>query len=110
MDQRPSSTSSRPMGCCLSALAMNSSRLFRRMVPALVTPRCPCESRGTVLEAIEPLVAGLPTDAVPGAEFDHRIQFEPRSEEHTSELQSPVHLVCRLLLEKKKSHLTYIRL
>src|SRR5580765_6546905 len=27
----------------------------------------------------------------------------PRSEEHTSELQSPVHLVCRLLLEKKKS-------
>src|SRR5690348_17656930 len=26
-----------------------------------------------------------------------------RSEEHTSELQSPVHLVCRLLLEKKKN-------
>src|SRR5690348_18071960 len=29
-----------------------------------------------------------------------------RSEEHTSELQSPVHLVCRLLLEKKKKHIT----
>src|SRR5690348_18065199 len=29
---------------------------------------------------------------------------EERSEEHTSELQSPVHLVCRLLLEKKKKH------
>src|SRR6266581_9233272 len=28
----------------------------------------------------------------------------PRSEEHTSELQSPVHLVCRLLLEKKKKN------
>src|SRR4051794_41558200 len=28
-----------------------------------------------------------------------------RSEEHTSELQSPVHLVCRLLLEKKKNTL-----
>src|SRR5690348_17994707 len=28
---------------------------------------------------------------------------EDRSEEHTSELQSPVHLVCRLLLEKKKN-------
>src|SRR5690348_4322883 len=27
---------------------------------------------------------------------------ERRSEEHTSELQSPVHIVCRLLLEKKK--------
>src|SRR6266487_4360903 len=28
-----------------------------------------------------------------------------RSEEHTSELQSPVHLVCRLLLEKKKQNI-----
>src|SRR5258708_18996303 len=28
-----------------------------------------------------------------------------RSEEHTSELQSPDHLVCRLLLEKKKEYL-----
>src|SRR5947199_6641257 len=28
----------------------------------------------------------------------------PRSEEHTSELQSLRHLVCRLLLEKKKKH------
>src|SRR5690348_11527428 len=30
------------------------------------------------------------------------VRFVARSEEHTSELQSPVHLVCRLLLEKKK--------
>src|SRR5688572_31116364 len=29
-------------------------------------------------------------------------QFKPRSEEHTSELQSQSNLVCRLLLEKKK--------
>src|SRR5207244_10994623 len=28
-----------------------------------------------------------------------------RSEEHTSELQSPDHLVCRLLLEKKNTHI-----
>src|SRR5690348_17372378 len=27
----------------------------------------------------------------------HTMQYHPRSEEHTSELQSPVHLVCRLL-------------
>src|SRR4051794_41342958 len=32
----------------------------------------------------------------------HGEAAEARSEEHTSELQSPVHLVCRLLLEKKK--------
>src|SRR5258708_20965854 len=32
--------------------------------------------------------------------------FRSRSEEHTSELQSPDHLVCRLLLEKKKKKAT----
>src|SRR5438876_6351278 len=33
---------------------------------------------------------------------DRSQPLRERSEEHTSELQSPVHLVCRLLLEKKK--------
>src|SRR2546422_6923053 len=46
----------------------------------------------------------------PWRELVHNIQ-EPliasRSEEHTSELQSRLHLVCRLLLEKKKT--TYYR-
>src|SRR5437762_12285704 len=32
----------------------------------------------------------------------HDFTFVRRSEEHTSELQSPMYLVCRLLLEKKK--------
>src|SRR5258708_8045654 len=36
----------------------------------------------------------------PGTESEH--EWPARSEEHTSELQSPDHLVCRLLLEKKK--------
>src|SRR5258708_27512773 len=36
------------------------------------------------------------------AEHDKRDVIKDRSEEHTSELQSPDHLVCRLLLEKKK--------
>src|SRR5207244_9363275 len=36
---------------------------------------------------------------VPGARIP-----QARSEEHTSELQSPDHLVCRLLLEKKKKN------
>src|SRR5207244_10770516 len=35
------------------------------------------------------------------AELALRFRFPARSEEHTSELQSPDHLVCRLLLEKK---------
>src|SRR2546429_5492665 len=36
-------------------------------------------------------------------------QDPPRSEEHTSELQSRLHLVCRLLLEKKKNKRTPAR-
>src|SRR5689334_23766830 len=39
--------------------------------------------------------------AAPGAELVMQ-PTEKRSEEHTSELQSQFHLVCRLLLEKKK--------
>src|SRR5258708_31410002 len=35
-----------------------------------------------------------------------RLEGQARSEEHTSELQSPDHLVCRLLLEKKKTKAT----
>src|SRR5437879_11538716 len=38
---------------------------------------------------------------------DHaRARSGNRSEEHTAELQSPMYLVCRLLLEKKKEHTT----
>src|SRR5438876_6168772 len=48
-----------------------------------------------------------PRDRAPSARWRERGQRASRSrgarsEEHTSELQSPVHLVCRLLLEKKK--------
>src|SRR3712207_8895948 len=38
------------------------------------------------------------------AKLDTDLDFETRSEEHTSELQSRQYLVCRLLLEKKKQH------
>src|SRR2546422_8572374 len=37
---------------------------------------------------------------------DRGLYLERRSEEHTSELQSRLHLVCRLLLEKKKKNVT----
>src|SRR2546422_6184007 len=64
-----------------------------------------------VAELAEPRIAGLQAAVSnelapvvgqlhdPGAEAGK----EPRSEEHTSELQSRLHLVCRLLLEKKKT-------
>src|SRR2546423_10299943 len=41
-------------------------------------------------------------EAIAGAEFVYVCVDTPRSEEHTSELQSLAYLVCRLLLEKKK--------
>src|SRR2546422_8385610 len=40
--------------------------------------------------------------ALVGDDEVHPALPKPRSEEHTSELQSRLHLVCRLLLEKKK--------
>src|SRR6266550_5349914 len=54
----------------------------------------------------------LPTERPPDPRRLHgairssrgRQRLPDRSEEHTSELQSRLHLVCRLLLEKKKKH------
>src|SRR5690348_14614364 len=67
--------------------------LFRSSVGAssrAPRPR-PCSCRATA--TMDKYQASLPTTV--------RARLL-RSEEHTSELQSPVHLVCRLLLEKKK--------
>src|SRR5437764_9173366 len=46
------------------------------------------------------LLAPLMEDGAPRLD-----RWQPRSEEHTSELQSPMYLVCRLLLEKKKTYI-----
>src|SRR5258708_13636173 len=48
------------------------------------------------------LVAAAQWVACDNIELERIEPPELRSEEHTSELQSPDHLVCRLLLEKKK--------
>src|SRR3712207_7955278 len=47
-----------------------------------------------------PITIRVPYGVVPGGALYHS---QSRSEEHTSELQSRQYLVCRLLLEKKKS-------
>src|SRR5260221_10743177 len=64
-------------------------------------PKCFCElssiaasSHGSVRGAFQPSAAWPYT----------KLTFAPRSEEHTSELQSHSDLVCRLLLEKKKKN------
>src|SRR5690606_42129861 len=66
--------------------------LRRRPLPQVVVARKP----GSLHQ-----VRGLRPEGVVGLQFQHRVR-QPRSEEHTSELQSRENLVCRLLLEKKK--------
>src|SRR3712207_8261594 len=56
--------------------------------------------RGRLRQPLEPRAG----DA---REYLARIALTPRSEEHTSELQSRQYLVCRLLLEKKKTDYTH---
>src|SRR5256885_12191427 len=56
-----------------------------------------CQEHG-----LDPRTAPIPV--APAAHYHMGgIAVDERSEEHTSELQSPCNLVCRLLLEKKKS-------
>src|SRR5215204_7383988 len=57
------------------------------------------------------LFRSRPDLAIDEDEYVHELgATEQRSEEHTSELQSHSDLVCRLLLEKKKIHITIIEL
>src|SRR5258708_31992840 len=57
---------------------------------------------------LEPVRAALReigfSSAIETVEYGLQKDRSRRSEEHTSELQSPDHLVCRLLLEKKKKN------
>src|SRR5690348_17798471 len=53
--------------------------------------------------ALTPILRGLGAPASITRLARQPVTSQRRSEEHTSELQSPVHLVCRLLLEKKKN-------
>src|SRR3712207_7035223 len=62
--------------------------------PSIATPQEPAGSRSSG----DPIITKAPV-------VEDR--FSPRSEEHTSELQSRQYLVCRLLLEKKKNNKSY---
>src|SRR2546429_2494298 len=56
---------------------------------------------GDLLEEVD---VGVEEERQPGRELVNG----QRSEEHTSELQSRLHLVCRLLLEKKKQQISHL--
>src|SRR5438876_6759294 len=100
MIRRPPRSTLFPYTTLFRSLSLQGHRNWRRVGagdgPAPAAVRCDPADRAVLFHA----------------EVD---AFAPRSEEHTSELQSPVHLVCRLLLEKKKNkqqheklHLMYI--
>src|SRR2546426_6533754 len=57
------------------------------------SPHCACSVNTNRIGGWTPMLSSI-----------LRCSFMGRSEEHTSELQSPCNLVCRLLLEKKKKH------
>src|SRR6266498_4462230 len=67
-----------------------------------VSPHGICSEDGWCWE--NPLPQGRPLNAVWGSS-ESDVWTVGRSEEHTSELQSRPHLVCRLLLEKKKNNI-----
>src|SRR5256885_6773320 len=54
------------------------------------------------IEVGAPWFANVQVDWVQASDSPSTPPTNPRSEEHTSELQSPCNLVCRLLLDKKK--------
>src|SRR2546429_1328180 len=72
------------------------------LVTLLIYAAQPLTTRQALISSALALGGGLLQTALSVALWPVR-RYEPeRSEEHTSELQSRLHLVCRLLLEKKK--------
>src|SRR2546426_7237668 len=77
--------------------------LFRsRLLPAAAVRRCTCGAAGLRASRRARHVLHPSVGARSRAATTRRAVAHARSEEHTSELQSPCNLVCRLLLEKKK--------
>src|SRR5207247_11308644 len=99
---RSHGTPSRDPSCCVFLFS------YRRSAPPQQLHSFPTRRSSDLRIFIVAGVLGSPgqhqqdIDA-PGSFLTSLSQHEERSEEHTSELQSRVDLVCRLLLEKKKT-------
>src|SRR2546422_4034858 len=77
--------------------------LFRSPVTALGMPVCSSSESPSWPSSLSPQQYAAPAEVRPQLCSEPTVIIANlRSEEHTSELQSRLHLVCRLLLEKKK--------
>src|SRR2546430_12980341 len=81
--------------------------LFRSL--DLVRPRVDGPGQGELVALVpRSLELGVGAEQAPGKLVHADVELGPRSEEHTSELQSQSNLVCRLLLEKKKKRAQHV--
>src|SRR2546422_8589388 len=90
MIRRPPRSTLFPYTTLFRSLAVNAIALSR---VSAVSLNCPSTARSITWSA--------------PSRSPHSGNSRHRSEEHTSELQSRLHLVCRLLLEKKKNKIYY---
>src|SRR5690606_42040759 len=100
MLRRPPRSTLFPYTTLFRSLADGAGRPARtqRQCPRLL-PRRPAHPAGAAAGPSQGTPGGGPlADELPAG---RRLRCDPRSEEHTSELQSRENLVCRLLLEKK---------
>src|SRR5258708_23253103 len=83
--------------------------MIRRPPRSTLFPYTTLFRSATIPPTTPPRISGLTGEGHTGRKLTGKNwpTFSIRSEEHTSELQSPDHLVCRLLLEKKKHTTTH---
>src|SRR5258708_1333425 len=104
-----------PPAISMARLEMTSLTFMLVCVPLPVcqTRRGKCSSSFPAMtsSAASVISEAFSTESLPRPSFTSAqafLRMPKRSEEHTSELQSPDHLVCRLLLEKKTKPLSFL--
>src|SRR5256885_9727994 len=103
MIRRPPRSTLFPYTTLFRSLALQA-RLLRVLAEREVLPIGATRAQKVDVRVIAATHADL-TSLVREGRFRDDLYYRLRSEEHTSELQSPCNLVCRLLLEKQKSGL-----
>src|SRR5256885_6735000 len=94
--------------CRLRHLSLRTEEAYRNWIKRYIFFHNKRHPRDLDAEAVRAFLTHLAVNEHVAASTQNQA-FNARSEEHTSELQSPCNLVCRLLLEKKKNNLGTLR-